>query len=138
MGFDAPVERAGTDPAVLRSVRFTTRTVAAAVLIVVVAGVIFAYAEHAAPASGSRFEFTVPAGSAAAAAEGRPVDVLPSELTLRVGDHLVIWNDDSQNQIVGPFTVRAGEVLDYRFPHAGTFKGQCTLHPSGNITIVVV
>ncbi len=80
---------------------------------------------------------SVPSGAAAEAAAGRPIEILPAELDIAIGDHLVIRNDDSVTQFVGPFSVRAGETIDHTFDEPGSYQGQCTLHPSGAITINV-
>lgn len=49
----------------------------------------------------------------------------------------MIVNNDARPQEVGPLHVRAGETLRYTFDRAGTYLGNCTVHPSGKVEIVV-
>ncbi len=79
----------------------------------------------------------VPVGTAGRIARGEPVELIPAEVELSVGDTIVIKNADDQVHEVGPFSVRAGETLRYTFDRAGTYLGNCTVHPSGKVEIVV-
>ena len=81
--------------------------------------------------------FTVPAGTGERQDRGEQVELMPTELSLEVGDHLVIINEDDRVQTVGLFTVRPGETVDTPFPQPGVFKGACTMSSSGQITITV-
>lgn len=81
--------------------------------------------------------FVVPDGAAEDAYFGKPVDVMPPEVELRVGDTLVVRNDDSQTASVGPFTVRAGETLRQTFRRPQTLIGECTLSGTGEVKIIV-
>lgn len=79
----------------------------------------------------------VPAGTGARISRGEKVELIPSQVDLSVGDTIVIANADDQLHEVGPFSVRAGETLRYTFDRAGTYVGNCTVHPSGTVEIVV-
>lgn len=81
--------------------------------------------------------FVVPDGAAEDAYFGKKVDVMPPEVELRVGDTLVIRNEDSQTASVGPFTVRPGETLRQTFRRPQTLIGECTLSGTGEVKIVV-
>lgn len=81
--------------------------------------------------------FTIPAGAGEALDAGQPLEVLPAELTVSVGEVIEIVNEDNRGHLVGPFFVGAGETLRQRFASAGTFIGECTVHPSGQIELVV-
>ena len=48
-----------------------------------------------------------------------------------------IENEDDRGHLVGPFFVGAGETLRQRFSSPGEFTGECTVHPSGQITLTV-
>lgn len=78
-------------------------------------------------------EVTIPAGYDAAT----DPPLLPSELRLGVGDTLVIMNHDDGTHEVGPFVVRPGETLRQQFNERGRYQGVCTVHPDGQITIIV-
>ena len=43
----------------------------------------------------------------------------------------------SDDELLGPFTVRPGETLTHTFDDPGRFVGACTVHPSGELAIVV-
>ena len=87
--------------------------------------------------SGEVKTFVVPKGTAEKIYEGQVVDLMPSEVKLKVGDSLVIRNDDVETVTVGPFTVRAGETLTQKFQRPQTLIGECALSGSGDIKIVV-
>jgi hypothetical protein len=86
---------------------------------------------------GETLTFVVPEGTAERGYLGETVDIMPSEVQLRVGDTLVVRNDDTQTATVGPFTVRPGETLEQRFQRPQTLIGECTLSGTGEIKIVV-
>jgi plastocyanin len=99
-------------------------------LLVVVAGVFVVLRPQ-------EYRVVVPAGTGARIDSGEAVELIPRDLALSVGDTMVIENQDARNHTVGPFAVRAGETLDYTFSSSGIFKGACTVHPSGEVTITV-
>jgi hypothetical protein len=86
---------------------------------------------------GTEHRFVIPVGTGAEMDAGRPVEILPAQLDVRVDDLLVIVNDDIRAHVVGPFTVRAGETLRQSFSEPGRFVGECSVHPSGELAIVV-
>lgn len=79
----------------------------------------------------------VPAGTAARIEAGESVELLPRTLEVSVGDTLEIRNLDDEIHEVGPYVVGAQQTLRQTFTSPGTIQGLCTLHPSGEITIVV-
>jgi hypothetical protein len=81
--------------------------------------------------------FVVPDGTAEDLFFGKKVDIMPPKVELKVGDTLVIRNDDSQTASVGPFTVRAGETLKQTFRRPQTLIGECTLSGTGEVKIIV-
>lgn len=83
------------------------------------------------------YRYTVPAGTGERQDRGEVVEIMPTELHLDVGDHLVIVNEDDRVQTVGLFTVRPGETVDTPFGQPGVFKGACTMSASGQIVITV-
>ena len=59
-------------------------------------------------------------------------------MEVQVGEVIRIENQDDRGQLIGPFFVGANETLTQRFSSTGTFQGNCTVHPSGQITLTVV
>jgi hypothetical protein len=83
--------------------------------------------------------FVIPAGSGARADAGEVLlDVFPASLAARVGDRIVIVNEDDRTHVVGPFTVRENETLDYRFAEPGRYQGDCTVHGDGHAAVIEV
>ena len=83
--------------------------------------------------------FTIPLGTAARIDSGENVDdVLPSSVSLRVGDRLVLVNQDEAFHIYGPLGARSGETIQYVFSEAGQYQGFCTTSSSRTVTIDVV
>lgn len=87
--------------------------------------------------SSETIEVVVPAGTAARMDAGELVELLPAVLRVDVGDELLIRNDDDEVHLVGPYTVAPGQVLHQQFTTPGRIEGVCTLHPDGEISIVV-
>jgi len=83
------------------------------------------------------YEFVIPAGAGEALDTGTPLEILPGELDVRVGETIRIVNEDDRGHTVGPFFVGANETLTQRFSSPGEFVGVCTVHPSGQIVLVV-
>jgi len=81
--------------------------------------------------------FVVPDGTTERVFFGESVEIMPNEVRMRVGDTLVVRNDDIETVTVGPFTVRAGETLTQEFRRPQTLIGECTLSGSGEIKIIV-
>ncbi|MEZ5244525.1 MAG: hypothetical protein R2707_05450 [Acidimicrobiales bacterium] len=81
--------------------------------------------------------FVVPAGAGEAFDAGDPLEILPARLEVSVGDVIEIRNDDDRGHLIGPFFVGEGEVLRQEFTTKGEFIGGCTVHPSGQIVVVV-
>lgn len=88
-------------------------------------------------AGAADLEYTIPEGAGEAVDRGRPLEILPARLDVEVGDVLEIVNEDSRGHLIGPFFVGARETLRQRFSSEGTYEGECTVHPSGKIVVVV-
>jgi plastocyanin len=83
------------------------------------------------------YEFVIPAGAGEALDAGTPLEILPAELAVRVGETIRIVNSDDRGHVVGPFFVGANETLTQRFSSPGEFVGVCTVHPSGQFVLRV-
>lgn len=81
--------------------------------------------------------FVVPLGASEQLREDPDLSFFPRRLEARVGDEIVIENDDTVLHTVGPFTVDAGQTLRLDLDSPGTYSGLCTLHPDGEAEIVV-
>lgn len=68
------------------------------------------------------YRYTIPEGTSIAQGFYRKLKVMPTVLEVRVGDRLVITNRDDQLHIAGPFTIRPGETIDYRFSTPGSLR----------------
>ena len=87
--------------------------------------------------SGQTIAVDVAPGTHDRLSAGEAIELLPRTLRVEVGDELVITNRDDHSHQVGPYTVASGQVLRQQFTTPGTIEGVCTLHPSGEISIVV-
>jgi plastocyanin len=83
------------------------------------------------------YDYVIPVGAGEALDAGEPLAILPGELVVTVGETIRIVNEDDRGHNVGPFFVGAGETLSQRFSSPGEFVGVCTVHPSGELVLVV-
>lgn len=83
------------------------------------------------------YEFVIPVGAGDALDEGVPLEILPGELEVTVGETIRIVNEDDRGHLVGPWFVGAGETVTQEFASAGEFEGECTVHPSGQLVLMV-
>ncbi|MFN3219435.1 MAG: hypothetical protein ACE367_23340 [Acidimicrobiales bacterium] len=83
------------------------------------------------------YAFVIPVGAGEALDAGQPLEILPADLPVKVGEVIEIVNEDDRGHLVGPFFVEAGETLRHSFASPGEFVGICTVHPSGEITVTV-
>lgn len=83
-------------------------------------------------------DYVIPLGTADRIAAGEPVEIVPREMTVRIGETIRIVNDDDEGHIVGVFYVGAGETLTKEFASVGVLEGECSVHPSGQFTLRVI
>jgi hypothetical protein len=76
----------------------------------------------------------IPRGTGAAT-----IATFPSKINLTLGlqDVLVLQNDDDRPQLVAGIEVPARTKLSIPFPRATDFELNCSVHPSGKLTISV-
>lgn len=89
------------------------------------------------PGDSDLYELVIPAGTTDRLRRGETVAVMPDRLEFRVGQTLLIRNDDSHSQSVGPYNVPAGETLGVTYGTPGRFEGECPLSEGGGYEIVV-
>ncbi len=82
-------------------------------------------------------DIVVPEGTQARMDAGEEIALFPRRLEVGVGDRIVITNDDAASHQVGPYIVGPGQQIVQTFSSPGIIEGICTLHPSGEVTIVV-
>ena len=90
-----------------------------------------------ASATGRVTEIIIPAGTQDKLDRGEPVNVMPAELYFKIGDVLRIRNDDSVDQVAGPFRVEAGKRFELTFGATGEYGGYCSLSGGGGYKIVI-
>ncbi len=93
--------------------------------------------DAAADVETATYEYVIPVGAGEALDAGEPLEILPAELEVRIGETIRIVNEDDRGHAVGPFFVGANETLTQRFSSEGEFVGICTVHPSGEFVLVV-
>ena len=94
---------------------------------------------HVAPraAASQTINISVPEGTQAQMETGEEIVLFPRRLEVGIGDRIVIENDDTSSHQVGPYVVGPGQRIVQTFSTTGIIEGVCTLHPSGEVTIVV-
>ena len=83
--------------------------------------------------------YVIPKGTWMRRMAGENLDILPQELRLVLGvrDILVLRNDDDVPQVFGPVLVMPGQSFTMPFRQASTYQFACTLHASGQLTVIV-
>jgi hypothetical protein len=115
---------------------------AALVLCLAVIAVLGAAAVWAAlapvPSGPREVVYIVTKGSAARLASG--ASAIPSRLRFTIGvrDVLVLRNDDDVPASFGPVKLEPGQTYRVPFDTPGEFQLACSLHPAGQVAIVVV
>ncbi|MEZ5322183.1 MAG: hypothetical protein R2698_08945 [Microthrixaceae bacterium] len=89
------------------------------------------------PRSARTTRIVIPVGTKAAVDRGEAVAIFSSVMRFKVGDRLIIRNDDEVTHVVGPYTVRAGERIDVRFRRKAIYPGPCSANDAGRTVIMV-
>jgi hypothetical protein len=82
-------------------------------------------------------EFVIPRGTGERIDRGEDPGIFPRRLVARVGEVIRIVNRDDRGHIVGPFYVGRRESITQRFASPGTYRGECSAHPSGEFEVTV-
>ena len=111
------------------------------ILLAVIASTTTAWAALTPVSSNSREQvYEIPKGTWARRTAGQKIAILPSEirLTMNVKDVLVLRNQDDVPQMFGPVLIMPGQSFELPFRVASTYLFACTLHVSGQLSVVVV
>jgi hypothetical protein len=83
--------------------------------------------------------YAIPKGTWARRMAGEKLDVLPQEIRLMIGvkDILVLNNEDDVPQMFGPVLIMPGQSFELPFRLASQYQFACSLHVSGQLTVVV-
>lgn len=88
-------------------------------------------------ATGVVFRYVIPAGTGDAIDRGDTIDIMPSELDIKVGDAIEIVNEDDRGHNVGLFFVGVGETVNQVFPSVAQFSDVCSVSNTGSFTVNV-
>lgn len=87
--------------------------------------------------AGADWSYVIPDGTGVRLDGGEELEILPARIDARVGETIRIVNRDGRGYLLGPFFVGPHETLTQRFVSPGTFEGECAVHPSGKLVLVV-
>lgn len=84
--------------------------------------------------------YVIPKGTWAQRAAGKNVAILPETIRLALGvkDILVLRNEDDVPQLFGPVLIMPGQSFELPFRLASVYLFACTLHVSGQLSVIVV
>lgn len=88
--------------------------------------------------SGPELRIVIPHGAARQARLHPDREIVPAKIVGRVGQRLVIINRDRQEHQVGPFSVAAGERLEWPLSAEGRIVGICSLQPGKQFVLEVL
>jgi len=91
------------------------------------------------PSESRELVYVIPKGNWARRVGGENIPAVPSEirLTLGVKDILVLKNHDDVPQMFGPVLIMPGETFQLPFREASNYQFLCTLHASGQLSVIV-
>jgi hypothetical protein len=91
------------------------------------------------PSDSRELVYVIPKGNWARRVAGENIQAVPSQihLTLGVKDILVLKNHDDVPQMFGPVLIMPGETFQLPFRKASNYQFLCTLHASGQLTVIV-
>ncbi len=83
--------------------------------------------------------YVIPKGTWARRMAGEKLDILPQEIRLAIGvrDILVLRNQDDVPQVFGPVLIMPGQSFSMPFRQASSYQFACSLHVSGQLSIIV-
>ncbi len=87
--------------------------------------------------SGQSITFVIPPGTQEKLEAGEEIVNFPNEITLNVGDTIIIENQDSVVHSFGPFTILPNTTLTKRFETAKVYQNNCTFHQDKQMKLVV-
>jgi hypothetical protein len=91
------------------------------------------------PSDSRELVYVIPKGNWARRVAGENIQAVPSQihLTLGVKDILVLKNHDDVPQMFGPVLIMPGETFQLPFRKASNYQFLCTLHASGQLSVIV-
>lgn len=106
-------------------------------LVIATAIGVFAATSGDEPRRAEQIDLVVEKGTQDRVNAGETVVMMPSRIELKVGDTIRIRNDDTVDQWVGPYLVRAGQEFSFTYGAPGRFAGYCPLADGKRYEILV-
>jgi len=80
---------------------------------------------------------TIPRGASDLVAQGKQVPGIPNRIVGKVGDTLLVDNQDDSTQFVAGFAISPHQVLRIPLNRAGEYETTCSAHRNRSIEMVV-
>jgi hypothetical protein len=89
--------------------------------------------------SAHEYRIVIPEGTGELIEQGEDPGIIPQKIELVLGekDVLVIENQDTIGHRISDFWIGAGETLRQKFKQEAIYQGECTVHESAQIEIIV-
>ena len=94
-------------------------------------------AEPAAASWAPAREIVIPLGAQARLDAGDRVEVLETEIRVKVGEAVRIRNDDVVDHVIGPYYLQSGAALQQTYRTPQTIQYVCFVNPTEAINLVV-
>jgi hypothetical protein len=94
-------------------------------------------AESVAAAWAPAREIVIPVGAQARLDAGERVEILETEIRVKVGETVRIRNDDVVDHVIGPYYLQSGAALQQTYRTPQTIQYVCFVNPSEAINLVV-
>lgn len=82
--------------------------------------------------------YLAPLGTGDRIDAGEEVEIIPAELTLHVGDELILLNEDDREHSIAGYQVRPGDTVTISYPRPGLYMNSCSVNTDELVYIYVV
>lgn len=87
--------------------------------------------------AGATINLTFPAGTTRLLESGGSSKAIPEKISGRVGDTLVVRNNDSSTQFIAGYSVSPGQTLNIPLNRAGSYITNCSAHKDRSIRMEI-
>jgi len=105
--------------------------------VLLAAGLFLLQRDDSSSREGRNIVIEIPEGAGRLLSEGKEVPQIPNRIEGKVGDTLLVKNNDSSTQFVAGYPVSPHQTLKIPLNRAGTYQTSCSVHRDRTIRMVI-